>query len=87
MIQYRGMRWQDSDIFDVYIEKAKAAAKVELDKDRDEIRKEIKKQEPAESHRLFSYSSTTYSAVSASIRAPSTTVIARPSGTYSSYST
>ena len=32
MVQYRGMRWQDSDIFDVYIEKAKAAAKVELDK-------------------------------------------------------
>jgi len=33
MVQYRGMRWQDSDIFDVYIEKAKAAAKVELDKE------------------------------------------------------
>ena len=33
MIQYRGMRWQDSDIFDVYIEKAKQAAKIELDKE------------------------------------------------------
>ena len=33
MVQYRGMRWQDSDIFDVYIEKAKAAAKIELDKE------------------------------------------------------
>ena len=33
MTQYRGMRWQDSDIFDVYIEKAKAAAKIELDKE------------------------------------------------------
>ena len=33
MNQYRGMRWQDSDIFDVYIEKAKAAAKIELDKE------------------------------------------------------
>lgn len=32
MVQYRGMRWQDSDIFDVYVEKAKAAAKIELDK-------------------------------------------------------
>ena len=32
MTQYRGMRWQDSDIFDVYIEKAKQAAKIELDK-------------------------------------------------------
>ena len=32
MVQYRGMRWQDSDIFDVYIEKAKQAAKIELDK-------------------------------------------------------
>lgn len=32
MKQYCGMRWQDSDIFDVYIEKAKVAAKVELDK-------------------------------------------------------
>ena len=33
MVQYRGMRWQDSDIFDVYIEKAKQAAKIELDKE------------------------------------------------------
>ncbi len=33
MVQYRGMRWQDSDIFDVYVEKAKQAAKIELDKD------------------------------------------------------
>ena len=33
MIQYRGMRWQDSDIFDVYVEKAKQSAKVELDKE------------------------------------------------------
>lgn len=29
---YKGMRWRDSDIYDVYVEKAKAAAKVELDK-------------------------------------------------------
>ena len=33
MIQYRGMRWQDSDIFDVYVEKAKSAAKIEVGKD------------------------------------------------------
>ena len=33
MVQYRGLRWQDSDIFDVYVEKAKSAAKVELDKE------------------------------------------------------
>lgn len=33
MVQYRGLRWQDSDIFDVYIEKAKQAAKIELDKE------------------------------------------------------
>lgn len=33
MVQYRGMRWQDSDIFDVYVEKAKQTAKVELDKE------------------------------------------------------
>lgn len=33
MVQYRGMRWQDSDIFDVYIEKAKQIAKNELDKE------------------------------------------------------
>ena len=33
MIQYRGMRWQDSDIFDVYVEKAKHTAKIELDKE------------------------------------------------------
>ena len=32
MKQYCGMRWQDSDIFDVYVEKAKTAAKIELDK-------------------------------------------------------
>ena len=32
-IQYRGMRWQDSDIFDVYVEKAKSAAKIEVGKD------------------------------------------------------
>lgn len=32
MKQYCGMRWQDSDIFDVYVEKAKSAAKVELGK-------------------------------------------------------
>lgn len=33
MINYRGMRWQDSDIFDVYVEKAKQSAKIELDKE------------------------------------------------------
>jgi hypothetical protein len=33
MAQYRGMRWQDSDIFDVYVEKAKQSAKIELDKE------------------------------------------------------
>lgn len=33
MVQYRGMRWQDSDIFDVYVEKAKQSAKIELDKE------------------------------------------------------
>lgn len=33
MVQYRGMRWQDSDIFDVYVEKAKHSAKIELDKE------------------------------------------------------
>lgn len=33
MVQYRGMRWQDSDIFDVYIEKAKQAAKIEIGKE------------------------------------------------------
>ena len=33
MVQYRGMRWQDSDIFDVYVEKAKSAAKIEVGKD------------------------------------------------------
>lgn len=33
MVQYRGMRWQDSDIFDVYVEKAKYSAKIELDKE------------------------------------------------------
>lgn len=32
MKQYCGMRWQDSDIFDVYVEKAKITAKIELDK-------------------------------------------------------
>lgn len=30
MVQYRGMRWQDSDIFDVYVEKAKKAAQIEI---------------------------------------------------------
>lgn len=30
---YKGMRWRDSDIYDVYVEKAKQAAKVELDKE------------------------------------------------------
>lgn len=30
---YRGMRWRDSDIYDVYVEKAKQAAKIELDKE------------------------------------------------------
>ena len=30
---YKGMRWRDSDIYDVYVEKAKAAAKIELDKE------------------------------------------------------
>ena len=29
---YKGMRWRDSDIYDVYVEKAKQAAKIELDK-------------------------------------------------------
>lgn len=33
MVQYRGMRWQDSDIFDVYVEKAKQAAKIEIGKE------------------------------------------------------
>lgn len=33
MINYRGMRWQDSDIFDVYVEKAKHSAKIEMDKE------------------------------------------------------
>lgn len=33
MVQYRGMRWQDSDIFDVYVEKAKQSAKIEIGKD------------------------------------------------------
>ena len=33
MVQYRGMRWQDSDIFDVYVEKAKSAAKIEVGKE------------------------------------------------------
>ena len=33
MVQYRGMRWQDSDIFDVYVEKAKNAAKIEVGKE------------------------------------------------------
>ena len=30
---YKGMRWRDSDIYDVYVEKAKHAAKIELDKE------------------------------------------------------
>ena len=33
MVQYRGLRWQDSDIFDVYVEKAKQSAKVEIAKE------------------------------------------------------
>lgn len=33
MVQYRGMRWQDSDIFDVYVEKAKKTAKIEIGKE------------------------------------------------------
>lgn len=33
MNQYRGLRWQNSDIFDVYVERAKAEAKIELDKE------------------------------------------------------
>lgn len=33
MVQYRGLRWQDSDIFDVYVEKAKSAAKIEVGKE------------------------------------------------------
>lgn len=33
MIQYRGLRWQDSDIFDVYVERAKQSAKIEIDKE------------------------------------------------------
>ena len=33
MVQYKGMRWQDSDIFDVYVEKAKKAAKIEIGKE------------------------------------------------------
>lgn len=33
MVQYRGLRWQDSDIFDVYVEKAKGAAKIEVEKE------------------------------------------------------
>lgn len=30
---YKGLRWKDSDIYDVYVEKAKQAAKIELDKE------------------------------------------------------
>lgn len=33
MVQYRGLRWQDSDIFDVYVEKAKGVAKIEVGKE------------------------------------------------------
>ena len=33
MINYRGMRWQDSDIFDVYVEKAKQSAQIEMGKE------------------------------------------------------
>jgi hypothetical protein len=33
MIQYRGLRWKDSDIFDVYVEQAKQTAKIELSKE------------------------------------------------------
>lgn len=37
MVQYRGMRWQNSDIFDVYVEKAKSAAKIEIGKENREL--------------------------------------------------
>lgn len=30
---YNGMRWRDSDIYDVYVERAKQTAKIELDKE------------------------------------------------------
>ena len=30
---YKGMRWRDSDIYDVYVERAKQTAKIELDKE------------------------------------------------------
>ena len=30
---YKGMRWRDSDIYDVYVEKAKQSAKIEIDKE------------------------------------------------------
>lgn len=30
---YKGLRWRDSDIYDVYVEKAKQTARVELDKE------------------------------------------------------
>lgn len=30
---YKGMRWRDSDIFNVYVEKAKQSAKIEIDKE------------------------------------------------------
>ena len=33
MVQYRGLRWQDSDIFDVYVEKSKQTAQIELNKE------------------------------------------------------
>lgn len=33
MGQYKGMRWRDSDIYDVYVETAKQAAIIEIDKD------------------------------------------------------
>ncbi len=33
MVQYRGLRWQDSDIFDVYVEKAKKTAQIEIGKE------------------------------------------------------
>lgn len=33
MVNYKGLRWRDSDIYDVYVEKAKQAAIIEIDKD------------------------------------------------------
>ena len=33
MVQYKGLRWQDSDLFDVYVENAKHTAEIELAKE------------------------------------------------------